>query len=57
MFIFAFVTLLFMQLCDLLPLRTMPVIRNIIAGDTDGYTMGSKPTPLMIPCFAGAGFQ
>jgi pimeloyl-ACP methyl ester carboxylesterase len=35
----------------------MPAIAHSIGLDTDGYTMDSKPTLLMIPCFAGAPWQ
>jgi pimeloyl-ACP methyl ester carboxylesterase len=35
----------------------MPAIAHSIGLDTDGYTMDSKPTLLMVPCFAGAPWQ
>jgi pimeloyl-ACP methyl ester carboxylesterase len=48
---------MFMQLCDVQKLPTIPVIANSMGLDTDGYTMNTKPTLLMIPCFAGAPWQ
>jgi pimeloyl-ACP methyl ester carboxylesterase len=46
-----------MQLCDLLRLRTIRFIANGFGLEPDGYTMESKPTLMMIPCFAGAPWQ
>jgi pimeloyl-ACP methyl ester carboxylesterase len=43
-----------MQLCGAWRLYTIPLIANGIGLETDGYIMDSKPTLVMVPCFAGA---
>ena len=46
-----------MQLCGARRLYTIPLTANGIGLETDGYTMDSKPTLLMVPCFAGAPWK
>jgi hypothetical protein len=46
-----------MQLCGVRTLHTIPPIADGIGLDTPGYAMNSKPSLLMIPCFAGAPWK